>query len=91
MNLSENIARELIDSVFNAAEKAQLLSVLTGDEDFKLLALMLVTLLQAQAKGDIEEIADAIVPVLSRKVEERTGAPAAMDDLLRQAFKNSPN
>ena len=79
----EQIAKELIDNVVDGAQKAQVLSVLTGDSDLKLLSMLLLTLLQAQANGDLEDIAEAIVPVLSRKLEERTGKSLAKEDLLR--------
>ena len=81
--LNVKLAKELIDSVFEGAEKAQLLAVLTGDEDLKLLALMLVTLLQAQAAGDIKDIADAVIPVLSQKIEARSGKKTASEDLIK--------
>ena len=88
--LNEKVARELIENVMAGAEKAHLLAILTGDEDFKLLALMLVTMLQAQANGDIQDLAEAIGPVLARKIEERSGKPMAKDDLLR-GFDNNLN
>ena len=81
--LNVKLAKELIDSVFEGAEKAQLLAVLTGDEDLKLLALMLVTMLQAQAAGDIKDIADAVIPVLSQKIEARSGKATASEDLIK--------
>lgn len=81
--MNVKLAKELIDTVFEGAEKAQLLSVLTGDSDLKVLALMLITMLQAQAAGDIKDIADAVMPVISQKIEARSGKSTAVEDLVK--------
>ena len=82
--MNEKLAGELIDAIQTATEKCTLLAIMTGDQEFQLLRDMIVTMLTAKAKGDLEAVAAAIIPVLSAAMNPTN----AVEDLTRRVNAN---
>ena len=78
-DMNEKLAAELVDAIATAVENSRTLAITTGDGEFAMLAALLTMLLVAKTKGDIEAIADAVVPVLSASMNKDNAA----EDLLR--------
>lgn len=83
-DMNEKMAKQLVDNIESAVEMCNTLAITTGDEEFARMGLLLITLLVAKTKGDIDAIAEAIIPVLSAKTNKNN----AMDDLLRNVSFN---
>jgi hypothetical protein len=78
-NMNEKLAAELVDAVATAVENSRTLAITTGDDEFAVLAALLTMLLVAKTKGDLEAIAEAVLPVLSASMNKNNAA----EDLLR--------
>ena len=83
-DMNEKMAKQLVENIESAVEMCNTLAITTGDEEFARMGLLLITLLVAKTKGDIDAIAEAIIPVLSSKMNKNN----AMDDLLRNISVN---
>jgi hypothetical protein len=78
-DMNEKLAAELVDAIATAVENSRTLAITTGDDEFAVLAALLTMLLVAKTKGDLDAIADAVVPVLSALMNKNNAA----EDLLR--------
>jgi len=78
-NMNEKLAAELVDAIATAVENSRTLAITTGDDEFAVLAALLTMLLVAKTKGDLEAIAEAVLPVLSASMNKNNAA----EDLLR--------
>jgi len=78
-NMNEKLAAELVDAIATAVENCQTLAITTGDGEFAMLAALLTMLLVAKTKGDLDAIAEAVLPVLSAAMNKNN----ATEDLLR--------
>jgi hypothetical protein len=78
-NMNEKLAAELVDAIATAVENSRTLAITTGDDEFAVLAALLTMLLVAKTKGDLEAIAEAVMPVLSASMNKNNAA----EDLLR--------
>jgi len=74
--MQEQLARDLIQNVTDAQNNAQVLAMLTGDEDFVLLGMIMEMLLVAKAKGDLVDFARAISDVAAQKNAAKQGGSA---------------
>ena len=74
--MQEQLARDLIQNVSDATDNANMLSMLTGDEDFVLLGMVMEMLLVAKAKGDLIDFARALSDVAGRKNAAKQGGSA---------------
>ena len=83
-DMNEKLAKQLVDNIESAVEMCNTLAITTGDEEFARMGLLLITLLVAKTKGDIDALADAIIPVLSAKIDRNN----AMEDLKRNISFN---
>jgi hypothetical protein len=77
--MHEQLARDLIQNVKDAQTNAEVLAMLTGDEDFILLGILIESLLVAKAKGDLEDFARALSQVMSEKNAAQKGGSAIND------------
>ena len=74
--MQEQLARDLIQNVSDATDNANMLSMLTGDEDFVLLGMLMESLLVAKAKGDLIDFAQALSQVMGQKNAAKQGGSA---------------
>ena len=74
--MHEQLARDLIQNVSDATDNANMLSMLTGDEDFVLLGMLMESLLVAKAKGDLIDFAQALSRVMGQKNAAMQGGSA---------------
>ena len=74
--MQEQLARDLIQNVSDATDNANMLSMLTGDEDFVLLGMLMESLLVAKAKGDLIDFAQALSRVMGQKNAAMQGGSA---------------
>ena len=74
--MQEQLARDLIQNVSDATDNANMLSMLTGDEDFVLLGMLMESLLVAKAKGDLLDFAQALSRVMGQKNAAQQGGSA---------------
>ena len=86
--MTEKLVKEFVDSFFDTVEKAEVASMVTGNDDFKLLALAMVTLINAQHKGDLEDFVAAMADVIETKLGTKDPAQKAVDDLLKNIGLN---
>ena len=77
--MNEKMANQLVDNIESAVEMCNTLAITTGDEEFVRMGLLLITLLVAKTKGDIDALAEAMIPVISAKSNKNN----AMEDLKR--------
>ena len=78
-DMNEKLAAELVDAIATAVENSRTLAITTGDGEFAMLAALITMLLVAKTKGDLEAIAEAVIPVLSAAMNKNNAA----EDLLR--------
>ena len=74
--MQEQLARDLIQNVTDAQNNAQVLAMLTDDEDFMLLGMLMEMLLVAKAKGDLIDFAQALSNVAGQKNAAKQGGSA---------------
>jgi hypothetical protein len=74
--MQEQLARDLIQNVTDAQNNAQVLAMLTGDEDFILLGMIMEMLLVAKAKGDLVDFAWVLSDVAAQKNAAKHGGSA---------------
>jgi hypothetical protein len=74
--MHEQLARDLIQNVKDAQTNAELLAMLTDDEDFMLLGMLMESLLIAKAKGDLIDFAQALSRVMGQKNAAKQGGSA---------------
>lgn len=74
--MQEQLTRDLIQNVTDAQNNARVLAMLTGDEDFMLLGMLMEMLLVAKAKGDLIDFARAVSDVAGRKNAAKQGGSA---------------
>ena len=74
--MQEQLARDLIQNISDATDNANMLSMLTGDEDFVLLGMLMESLLVAKAKGDLIDFAQALSRVMGQKNAAMQGGSA---------------
>ena len=74
--MQEQLARDLIQNVTDAQNNAQVLAMLTGDEDFMLLGMLMEMLLVAKAKGDLVDFAQVLSDVAAQKNAAKQGGSA---------------
>ena len=74
--MQEQLARDLIQNISDATDNANMLSMLTGDEDFLLLGMLMESLLVAKAKGDLVDFAKALSQVMGQKNAAQRGGSA---------------
>ena len=72
----EQLARDLIQNVKDAQNNAEVLAMLTDDEDFVLLGMLMESLLVAKAKGDLIDFAQALSRVMGQKNAAKQGGSA---------------
>jgi hypothetical protein len=82
----KRMIQELGAQMNESAESALNLAILTGDEDFAALSLIIPMLMKAVSRGEVMEMA----AVLAKFAEAKTSKTPAMD-LSREAIKNSIN
>jgi hypothetical protein len=74
--MHEQLARDLIQNVKDAQNNAEVLAILTDDEDFALLGMLMESLLVAKAKGDLIDFAQALSRVMGQKNAAKQGGSA---------------
>jgi hypothetical protein len=74
--MHEQLARDLIQNVRDAQNNAQVLAMLTDDEEFMLLGSLMEIMLVAKAKGDLLDFAQAVSDVAGRKNAAKEGGSA---------------
>ena len=74
--MHEQLARDLIQNVKDAQTNAEVLAMLTDDEDFVLLGMLMESLLVAKAKGDLIDFAQALSRVMGQKNAAKQGGSA---------------
>jgi hypothetical protein len=74
--MQEQLARDLIQNISDATDNANMLSMLTGDEDFVLLGMLMESLLVAKTKGDLIDFAQALSQVMAQKNAAKQGGSA---------------
>ena len=74
--MQEQLARDLIQNVKHAQINAEALALMTDDEDFLLLGMLMEMLLVAKAKGDLIDFARALSDVATRKNAAKEGGSA---------------
>lgn len=79
-NMNEKLAAELVEAIQAAVENSQTLAITTGDTEFIILSNLLMMLLVAKTRGDLEAIAAAVIPVLSAAINKDN----ATEDLLNR-------
>ena len=75
-NLHEQLARDLIQNVKDASDNANMLALMTGDEEFVLLGSLLEMMLVAKSKGDLLDFARAVSDVAGQKNAAKQGGSA---------------
>lgn len=84
-DMNEKMAKQLVDNIESAVEMCNMLALTTGDEGFKKLGLLMITLLVAKTKdGDLDDLGDAMALVLSAKIDRNN----AVEDLKRNISFN---
>ncbi len=74
--MHEQLARDLIQNVKDAQNNAEVLAILTDDEDFALLGILMESLIIAKAKGDLVDFAKALSQVMGQKNAAKQGGSA---------------
>jgi glycosyltransferase A (GT-A) superfamily protein (DUF2064 family) len=74
--IQEQLARDLIQNVRDAQTNAEALALMTDDEDFMLLGMLMEMLLVAKAKGDLIDFAQALSKVAGQKNAAKQGGSA---------------
>ena len=74
--MHEQLARDLIQNVKDAQNNAEVLAILTDDEDFALLGILMESLIIAKAKGDLVDFAKALSRVMGQKNAAKQGGSA---------------
>ena len=74
--MHEQLARDLIQNVKDAQNHAEVLAILTDDEDFALLGILMESLIIAKAKGDLVDFAKALSQVMGQKNAAKQGGSA---------------
>ena len=74
--MHEQLARDLIQNVKDAQTNAEVLAMLTDDEDFMLLGMLMESLLVAKTKGDLVDFAKALSQVMGQKNAAKQGGSA---------------
>ena len=74
--MQEQLARDLIQNISNATDNANMLALMTGDDDFVLLGMLMESLLVAKAKGDLVDFAKALSRVMGQKNAAKQGGSA---------------
>ena len=74
--MQEQLARDLIQNVSDATDNANMLALMTGDEDFVLLGMVMEMLLVAKAKGDLVDFARALSDIAAQKNAVKNGGSA---------------
>ena len=74
--MHEQLARDLIQNVRDAQNNAQVLAMLTDDDEFMLLGSLMEIMLVAKAKGDLIDFAQAITKVAGQKNAAKEGGSA---------------
>ena len=74
--MHEQLARDLIQNVRDAQNNAQVLAMLTDDEEFMLLGSLMEIMLVAKAKGDLIDFARAVSDVSGQKNAAKEGGSA---------------
>ena len=74
--MHEQLARDLIQNVKQAQINAEALALMTDDEDFMLLGMLMESLLVAKAKGDLIDFAQALSRVMGQKNAALQGGSA---------------
>ena len=74
--MHEQLARDLIQNVRDAQNNAQVLAMLTDDEEFMLLGSLMEIMLVAKSKGDLLDFAQAVSDVAGRKNAAKEGGSA---------------
>ena len=74
--MHEQLARDLIQNVRDAQNNAQVLAMLTDDEEFMLLGSLMEIMLVAKSKGDLLDFAQAVSDVAGRKNAAKAGGSA---------------
>ena len=74
--MQEQLARDLIQNISDATDNANMLALMTGDDDFVLLGMLMESLLVAKAKGDLVDFAKALSRVMGQKNAAKQGGSA---------------
>jgi hypothetical protein len=74
--MHEQLARDLIQNVSDASDNANMLALMTGDEEFVLLGSLLEMMLVAKSKGDLLDFARAVSDVAGQKNAAKQGGSA---------------
>ena len=74
--MHEQLARDLIQNVRDAQNNAQVLAMLTDDEEFMLLGSLMEIMLVAKAKGDLIDFAQVLSDVAAQKNAAKQGGSA---------------
>ena len=74
--IQEQLARDLIQNVTDAQINAEALALMTDDEDFMLLGMLMEMLLVAKAKGDLVDFAQVLSDVAAQKNAAKQGGSA---------------
>ncbi len=74
--MQEQLARDLIQNVSDASDNANMLALMTGDEEFVLLGSLLEMMLVAKSKGDLLDFARAVSDVAGQKNAAKQGGSA---------------
>ena len=86
MNEIKRLIDELAAQMSGSAESALNLAILTGDEDFAAVSLIIPMIMVAIQRGEVMEMAE----VLAKFAESKTSKNPA-SDLSREAIKNNIN
>ena len=79
--MQEQLARDLIQNISNATDNANMLALMTGDDDFVLLGMLMESLLVAKAKGDLVDFAKALSRVMGQKNAAKQGGSAMSSNI----------
>jgi len=74
--MQEQLARDLIQNVTDAQINAEALALMTDDEDFMLLGMLMEMLLVAKAKGDLLDFARVLSDAAAQKNAAKQGGSA---------------
>ena len=74
--MQEQLARDLIQNVSDASDNANMLALMTGDEEFVLLGSLIEMMLVAKSKGDLLDFARAVSDVAGQKNAAKQGGSA---------------
>jgi len=88
-NANEKAAAALVDSVSDAVAQCKFLTITTGDENFRLLAIFLQMGLIAKSKGDLLEFMEALSGLIDKRIQ--FGKDAAADVIKDPRFTPSLN